>query len=157
MTAQTAKPSVKPSVAPMIAVTPAKPSVQAVAPAAQMRPKAPRPLIGEERRRSQRVLLRTRAQIHVALEGKLTTIKAFTLSVNPQGALVVMAQSLPVDARLVLEHGTTKKCVPCKVVREARQMPEGFHVPIEFDSPAPEFWGIAFPPLDWRADDEQNP
>jgi hypothetical protein len=114
----------------------------------------PRPVSVEERRRSQRVLLRTRAKIHVALAGKLTTIDAITLSVNPQGALVVMSQSLPVESRLVLEHGHTKERVACKVARAAREMPEGFHVPLEFDSPAPEFWRIAFPPTDWRADDE---
>jgi hypothetical protein len=114
----------------------------------------PRPVAVEERRRSQRVLLRTRAKIHVALAGKLTTIDAITLSVNPQGALVVMSQNLPVESRLVLEHGNTKERVACKVARAAREMPEGFHVPLEFDSPAPAFWGIAFPPMDWRADDE---
>jgi hypothetical protein len=32
-------------------------------------------------------------------------------------------------------------------------MPEGFHVPLEFDSPAPDFWRIVFPPLDWRPED----
>jgi len=115
-----------------------------------------KPLVHEERRRSQRVLLRTRARIHVALEGKLTTIEAITLSVTPQGALVVMNRTLPIEARLVLEHGITKECVACKVARAAREMPEGFHVPLEFDSPAPEFWRIAFPPADWRADDEQG-
>jgi hypothetical protein len=114
----------------------------------------PKPLVREERRRSQRVLLRTRTQIHVALAGKLTTIEAVTLSVNPQGALVVIGQSLPVDARLVLEHKATRERVACKVARAAREMPEGFHIPLEFDSPAPEFWRIAFPPEDWRAEDE---
>jgi hypothetical protein len=118
------------------------------------KPARPRPVAVEERRRSQRVLLRTRAKIHVALAGKLTTIDAITLSVNPQGALVVMNQNLPVESRLVLEHGNTKERVACKVARAAREMPEGFHVPLEFDSPAPAFWGIAFPPMDWRADDE---
>jgi hypothetical protein len=29
-------------------------------------------------------------------------------------------------------------------------MPEGYHVPLEFDTPEPNFWGIAFPPADWR-------
>ncbi len=119
-------------------------------------PVLPKPPAREERRRSQRVLLRTRAQIYIALGGKHVTIDAFTLSVNPQGALLVMNQSLPVDARLVLEHGITKERVACKVVRLGRETPEGFHVPLEFDSPAPEFWRIAFPPADWRADDEQG-
>jgi hypothetical protein len=109
---------------------------------------------GEDRRRSQRVLLRVRANIFVALQGKPAAFEVITLSVNHHGALVVMAQNLPLDTRLVLEHAGTKERVACKVARAAREMPEGFHVPIEFDSPTPDFWRIAFPPADWRADDQ---
>ena len=108
----------------------------------------------EDRRRSQRVLLRVPANIHVALQGKPVTFDVTTLSVNLQGAIVVMKQTLPPDTRLVLEHGTTKERVACKVVRIAKEMPEGYHVPLEFDSPAPDFWKIAFPPADWRPTEE---
>jgi hypothetical protein len=107
-----------------------------------------------ERRRGQRVLLRVRANVHVALQGQSTTFEVATLSVNPSGALVVMKQSLPAETRVVLEHKGTKERVACKVVRAPREMPEGFHVPLEFDSPAPNFWKIAFPPADWRPDDQ---
>jgi len=110
-------------------------------------------LVAEERRRSQRVLLRVRACIHVALHGQPATYDVTTLSVNNHGALVVMERSLPLDTRLVLEHGSTRERVACKVSRPAREMPEGYHVPLEFDSPAPDFWKIAFPPANWRPDD----
>ena len=108
----------------------------------------------DERHRTQRVLLRTRAQIHVAVGGKLATIDVTTLSVTPAGAVVVASKNLPPETRLVLEHPVTKQKVACKVVRAGREMPEGFHVPIEFDSPAADFWGIAFPPRDWNVADE---
>jgi len=108
----------------------------------------------EDRRRSQRVLLRVRANIHVALLGQAVTFDVITLSVNTHGAIVVMKQGLPLETRLVLEHGTTKERVACKVVRAPKEMPEGFHVPLEFDSPAPDFWKIAFPPADWRPSEE---
>jgi hypothetical protein len=108
---------------------------------------------GEERRRGQRVLLRVRASIHVALQGKTATFDVATLSVNPCGALVVMQQSLPAETRLVLEHMGTKERIACKVARAPKEMREGFHVPLEFDSPAPDFWKIAFPPADWCPDD----
>jgi hypothetical protein len=104
----------------------------------------------DERRRTQRVLLRVRASIHVALQGQAKTFDVATLSVNPHGAVVVMNQSLPADTRLVLEHASTKQCVPCKVARAPRHMAEGYHIPLEFDSPAPGFWKIDFPPSDWR-------
>jgi hypothetical protein len=107
----------------------------------------------EERRRGQRVLLRVRANVHVALQGQATTFEVNTLSVNPRGALVVMKQSLPAETRLVLEHQGTRERVACKVARAPREVPEGFQVPLEFDSPAPDFWKIAFPPADWRPDD----
>jgi hypothetical protein len=100
------------------------------------------------------VLLRVRANIHVALQGKPVTFEVTTLSVNSHGALVVLEKSLPVDSRLVLEHCTTKEKVACKVTRTAREMPEGYHVPLEFDSPAPNFWRIAFPPADWKPSDD---
>lgn len=112
-------------------------------------------IAGEERRRSQRVLLRVRTHVHVALQGKQVTFDATTLSVNSHGALIVLEKSLPMEARLVLEHCGTSEKVACRVTRTAREMPEGYHVPLEFDSPAPNFWRIAFPPADWRPVDDQ--
>jgi hypothetical protein len=107
----------------------------------------------QDRRRGQRVLLRIRALIHVALQGPATTLEANTLSVNPKGALVVINKNLPQDTRLVLEHGGTKERAACKVVRPAKEMPEGFHTALEFDPPMPDFWKIAFPPANWRSED----
>jgi hypothetical protein len=40
------------------------------------------------------------------------------------------------------------------VARPSRETAEGFHIPLEFDSPAPGFWKINFPPSDWRPDDQ---
>lgn len=111
-------------------------------------------IAGEERRGSQRVLLRVHASIHVALHGKELTIDATTLSVSNHGALVVMKQTLPADAHLVLEHNMTRERIACKIARPAREVAEGFHIPLEFDSPAPNFWGIVFPPADWRPPDD---
>ena len=110
-------------------------------------------MLTEDHRRSQRVILRVRANIYVALHGKQSTYEVTTLSVNHHGAIEVVERNLPVDTRLVLEHGQTKEKVACKVTRAAREMPEGYHVPLEFDSPAPDFWKIAFPPGDWRPQD----
>ncbi len=108
---------------------------------------------GEERRRSQRVLLRVRAKVHVALRGTPTTFEVVTLSVNSHGALVVLEQNLPAQTRLVLEHAGTRERMACTVVRPPRETNDGFHTAIEFDSPAPDFWRIAFPPSDWRPED----
>lgn len=113
----------------------------------------PNKVVNEDRRRSQRVLLRIRAQIHVALQGRSESFEVTTLSVNHRGALVVMDRSLPPDTRFVLENANTKERVACKVVHSCRETADGFQVPVEFDAPAPDFWRIAFPPSDWRPDE----
>ena len=109
---------------------------------------------GEDRRRSQRVLVRVRASLYVALNGKHTTLETVTLSVNNHGAMIILKQGLPPETRFVLEHSGTRERVACKVIRPSREMPDGFQIPIEFDSPAPNFWRIAFPPNDWRPLDD---
>ena len=63
----------------------------------------------QDRQRSQRVLLRVRAKIHVALQGSASTLDVLTLSVSPQGAMVILKQSLPAETRLVLEHAGTRR------------------------------------------------
>jgi hypothetical protein len=50
---------------------------------------------GDERRRSQRVLLRVHANIHVAIHGKPVSLEATTLSVNDHGAVVCLKQTIP--------------------------------------------------------------
>jgi hypothetical protein len=110
-------------------------------------------IAGEERRRSQRVLLRIRANVHVNLRGKQASLEVRTLSVNPFGAMIISAENIPAQTRLVLENTVTREKVACRVVRSAKEMPEGFHVPIEFDAPAPKFWMIDFPPDDWKPHD----
>jgi hypothetical protein len=138
-----AKPGAIPS---KYAAPPARPTVQ------------PAPLKhrinAEERRKTQRVLLRVRASIHVALQGQKTTLDVATLSVSPRGALVVLSQSLPAETRLILEHAATREQIACKVARAPRHTPEGFHTPLEFEAPAPDFWKIAFPPSDSCSDDQ---
>jgi len=131
-------------IAPLKPLPTLKPAVSPAAPA----------VANDERRRGQRVFLRVRATIHVALQGKQAAFDAMTVSVNHNGALLVLKQSLPITTRLVLEHAGTKERVPCKVIRSAQSMPEGFHTPVEFESPSPNFWHIAFPPADWRAPDD---
>jgi hypothetical protein len=108
---------------------------------------------GEERRRSQRVLLRVRAKVHVTLQGAPAIFEVTTLSVNSHGALIALQKNLPTDTRLVLEHEGTKERISCRIVRPPRETPEGFHTAIEFDSAAANFWRIAFPPSDWRPED----
>lgn len=133
---------------PRTALTAARPFGPVLAPE---RPKEKKPyVLHADRRRAQRVMLRVHACVHVSLQGTPTTLETTTMNVSSAGALLILNKGLPVDCRLVLEHGQSKERVACHVTRPARETPEGFHVSVEFDSPAPNFWGIAFPPPDWR-------
>ncbi|MGH9733834.1 MAG: PilZ domain-containing protein [Candidatus Acidiferrales bacterium] len=107
-------------------------------------------ILQQDRRRVQRVMLRVPVTVHVALQGKETTLEATTFSVSNAGGLLIMKRGLPSDCRFVLEHGQTKERIACRVTRAPREMSDGSHISVEFDSAAPNFWRITFPPADWR-------
>ena len=101
---------------------------------------------GEERRRSQRVMVRTAVTLHYVAQGKQIGVPAYTISVNDHGAMVLSPRDFPVGTRLEIEHTRTGQRVPCHVARASREIGEGFQVPLEFEKPAPGFWHINFPP-----------
>jgi hypothetical protein len=105
----------------------------------------------EGKKRAQRVMLRFSMKAHVDLNGKPNTLAVTTVSVNPNGALLVAPQLLPESLQIVLENPNTRERATCRVVRAGKQAPGGFEVPVAFDPPAPNFWKIDFPPADWRA------
>jgi hypothetical protein len=102
-------------------------------------------MTSEERRRAQRVLLRVPVRVKVA--GKTQTIEGATHTVSATGALVSLAESLPQGTKLTIENITTQKIVEAQVPRPAQYSSEGSLVPIEFVSPAPNFWNVFFPPV----------
>jgi hypothetical protein len=104
-----------------------------------------------ERRRSQRVTLRVRVKLHVAIEGKPDMVQAFTANVNDHGALLLSPENFLQDDRFVLEHGHSRQRMGCRVTRKPEAIQGGFQVAVEFDQPALGFWHIAFPPTDWKA------
>ncbi|MGA8102439.1 MAG: hypothetical protein WB869_09815 [Candidatus Acidiferrales bacterium] len=104
----------------------------------------------EGNKRAQRVMLRFSMKAHVDLGGKPNTFTVTTVSVNPNGALLVAPQLLTESAQIVLENPNTRERATCRVVRAGKQTSGGYEVPIAFDPPAPNFWKIDFPPSDWR-------
>lgn len=106
----------------------------------------------DERRRSQRVVLRVSVKLHVAIEGKPDAIPAFTANVNVHGALLLCPENFAAGQRFVLEHGLSRERIGCRVTRKPQAGPGGFQVPVEFDQAAPGFWHITFPPIDWKAE-----
>jgi 3-methyladenine DNA glycosylase Mpg len=107
---------------------------------------------GADRRRSQRVMIRIGVILHFTAHGKETGLRVFTANVNVHGALLVSPQNFAAGTRLVLEHKMTRERQNCRVTRTPQKVGEEFHVPVEFEKAAPDFWKIAFPPPDWKAD-----
>ncbi|MGH9709715.1 MAG: hypothetical protein ACRD4H_10875 [Candidatus Acidiferrales bacterium] len=108
----------------------------------------------DERRRSQRVVLRVAVKLHVKIPGRPETIQAHSANVNDNGALLICPENLPENARFILEHNYSRRRIGCRVTRTPQAINGGFLVPVEFDSAAPGFWHISFPPTDWKASAE---
>jgi hypothetical protein len=116
----------------------AKPAVSPVRVVAQ------RPPTAEERRRAQRVLLRIRVVVHVA--GKPQTLEGNTHTVSASGAMLILPEGLAEGTKVTVENPKAQSKIEARVVRPPQMSHEGSLVPIEFDSPSPNFWGIFFPP-----------
>jgi hypothetical protein len=107
-------------------------------------------LPGEERRRSQRVIIRVPVTLVVTENGKAVKISAHTVEVNIHGAMAVCPRTLDADTKLEIVNGRTEEKVACRVTRAARESPGGYLIPLEFTSPSPNFWQINFPPSNWN-------
>jgi hypothetical protein len=106
---------------------------------------------GEERRRSQRVIIRVPVTLLVTENGQPVKIAAHTVAVNIHGAMVVCPRSLDADTTMEVVNGRTDEKVASRVTRAPRDSAEGFLIPVEFTSPSPNFWQITFPPANWKA------
>jgi hypothetical protein len=106
------------------------------------------------RRRSQRVILSLPVTVRTA-DG-VAKDAAFeestqTLIVNAHGALIALAGKVEKAQILRLTNRATKEVQLCHVVHLGPLSGGKAQVGIEFKSPAPDFWRIAFPPEDWTA------
>ena len=106
---------------------------------------------GEERRRSQRVIIRVPVTLVVTENGETVRISAHTVAVNIHGAMVVCSRSLDADTPMELVNGRTEEKIGSRVTRIPRESSEGFLIPVEFTSPSPNFWQISFPPTNWKS------
>ncbi len=107
-------------------------------------------LPGEDRRRSQRVIIRVPVTLLVTENGKEVKIAAHTVAVNVHGAMVVCPRSLDADTSLQVVNERTNDQADSRVTRSPRESSEGFLIPLEFTSPSPNFWQITFPPASWK-------
>ena len=108
---------------------------------------------GEERRRSQRVIIRVPVTLAFEENGQSVKASAHTVAVNIHGAMVVCPRSIDENTNLELVNGQTKEKIGARVTRSARESAEGYLIPVEFTTPSPNFWQITFPPTNWKAID----
>ena len=109
-----------------------------------VRPALQRQPTAEERRRAQRVLLRIPVLVH--LKGREKPIDGTTHTVSATGAMIILREGLEAGTKFILENAKSQQKIEVNVVRPAQLNQEGSLVPVEFLSPAPQFWNIFFPP-----------
>jgi hypothetical protein len=102
------------------------------------------------RRRSQRVLVQVAVRIR-GKNGQGVDFEEFTetLAINAHGALVLLNARLISGAVVHMKHNKTEEEQECHVaflgpVRSGRA-----EIGLEFTTPRPTFWRVAFPPDDW--------
>lgn len=104
----------------------------------------------DDRRRSQRVMMRVGVVVRYSLNGKEVSLQAHTVAVNIHGAMICAAENIPAETALDMEHKMTRERIAGRVTRQAQNSPEGYLIPVEFVSPSNNFWRISFPPSDWK-------
>ena len=102
------------------------------------------------RRRSQRVLM----QVGIRVRGKDAQGNDFeegteTLAINAHGSLILLNARVISGDVVHMKHNKTGEEQECHVaflgpVRSGRA-----EIGVEFTTPSPNFWRVAFPPEDW--------
>jgi len=116
---------------------------------------AARPASGAERRRSERVFLQIDIFVQgVSSDGHAYRDKTRTLAVNAHGALIHLAEDVHPDDTVTLTNAFTNAQQQCRVVYAKPMSGNVRAVGVEFLKPAPKFWGIDFPPADWKPFEE---
>jgi len=105
----------------------------------------------ENKRRSSRVF----ARMHVRASGRDNrghkfTKQGETIVINAHGALLYLDAEIDMGALVTLRSPATEEDQESRVVYIGGASDRGMRLGLEFVSPAPHFWGIEFPPSDWK-------
>jgi len=104
-----------------------------------------------EQRRSERVKLSVPVTVLAETrEREQVQEETVTAVVNAHGGLFKLKMEVLVGQPIVVVNPMVNKEQSCRVVRVDELQHGVFGVAFEFDSPAPEFWPLASPPLDWN-------
>jgi hypothetical protein len=108
---------------------------------------------GEERRRSQRVIIRVPVTLEALVSTEKVKLTGHTVAVNIHGAMVLCSRPLDEGTNLELVNERTRERANARVTRASRESSEGYLIPVEFNTPSPLFWQISFPPTNWKPSD----
>jgi hypothetical protein len=102
------------------------------------------------RRRSQRVLMQVAVRIRgTDAQGKSIDEETETQAINAHGALIMLQTRFTSGSKVLLQHKRTQEEQECHVVFLGPVRSGQAEIGLEFSSPHPTFWRVAFPPEDW--------
>jgi len=106
--------------------------------------------IGDRQRRSRRLVLSVPVVAYRSQQLGLPFSEGTrTLAVSAHGASISLTAKVAADQKIVLKHALTGEEQECRIVFTQKNPMGPTEVGIEFLQPAPSFWHVAFPPLDW--------
>jgi hypothetical protein len=82
-------------------------------------------------------------------QGKAVEEETQTLAINAHGALVLLQSRLTSGSKVQLQHKKTLEEHECHVAFLGPLRSGKAEIGLEFSSPHPTFWRVAFPPEDW--------
>ena len=93
-------------------------------------------------------------QVAIRIRGKDAQDKDFeeyaeTLAINAHGALVLLSARLTSGSKVHMRHNKTEEEQECHVAFLGPVRGGKAEIGLEFLSPRPTFWRVAFPPEDW--------
>jgi len=88
--------------------------------------RGPSLLPGDERRRSQRVIIRVPLTLQLSKDGQPFIVSAHTIAVNIHGAMVICRESLDIDTKVEITNERTRERASARVTRAPRHSAEGF-------------------------------
>lgn len=98
------------------------------------------------RRRSQRVLMQVAVRIRGEnAEGASFEEETSTLAINAHGALILLQARITSGSSVHMQHNGTKQEQECQVVFLGPVRSGKAEIGLEFSSPCPTFWRVAFP------------
>ena len=102
------------------------------------------------RRRSQRVLMHVALRLRgVDTQGQDFEEFTQTLAINAHGALVLLAARVTSGSVIHMRHNLTQEEQECHVAFLGPVRGGKAELGLEFTTPCPTFWRVAFPPEDW--------